>query len=167
VYLPWRTAFPATLPPVVVEPLPTAPVSSGVICTELQWWLFVPRSGEQNAIIWYDRDSGEPTLVCESTVPAADVGDGTVRIELDEWTRDPGVGTVTRAPIAIVGDVTDIGARFQAMTVGDHTTRTGEPEFEANWVGGSPCRIVDDGRYETVGERRYRTAGGCPGSRGS
>ncbi len=67
--MPWRTAFPSVLPTVSVDELRGAGGSSlVVVCEELQWWSLVPRAGEWNAMVWYDRESGEPTMVRESGV---------------------------------------------------------------------------------------------------
>lgn len=156
--VPWRTAFPTVLPGVSVVEVGHAECGSiSVVCEELQWWQYVPRAGERNAMVWYDRASGEPTMVRESMGPATAVGDGTVRIGVDEWTREPGTSSVSHERIVIVGVVGREGARWRSMTMDDHTTRVGDSEFEANWAGGGGVRVVDNGRYETIGVRRFRT----------
>ncbi len=57
----------------------------------------------------------------------------------------------------IVAELVPEGARWREMTLDDHTTKQGDAEFEANWAGGGGVRIVDDGRYEMLGDRQFRT----------
>lgn len=87
---PWLASFPATLPEVSLTPLANAGSGSAVTCCELQWWFAVPRVGDRFGGAWYDRGTGEITRVQEPAVPITDTGegDGTVQIDIDEWTRE-------------------------------------------------------------------------------
>lgn len=46
------------------------------------------------------------------------------------------------------------------MTIGDDSTQLGDADFEDRWSGRGSCRVVDDGRFEPIGDRRYRTTTG-------
>lgn len=164
--MPWRTAFPSAIPTVTVDEVSTGIGQLQVVCEELQWWQLVPRPGEQNAMVWYDRATGEPTMVRESIRPATAERDGTVRFDVDEWTRDPGTTTVSRQRIVMVAELAPEGARWREVTLDGNTTKKGEAAFEASWAGGGSVRVVDDGRYESIGARRFRTTGASGIGRG-
>ena len=148
-----------TLPDVRVSPLGGAPPLV-VECPELQWLFVVPRVGETCGTAWYDRATGELTRVQETAEPVADAGrgDGTVLIGLNEWNRAPdGTGPPSHERISIVAVLTAERAEFRSVTTGTRTTEPGDAEFAYDWAGGGLCRVVDDGRFHTIGEGRYRT----------
>jgi len=86
------------------------------------------------------------------------LGDGSVVIDLDEWTREPdGDGSTTYQRISILAALTAERAEFRRVTLGAHSTKLGDDEFASNWAGGGPRRVLDDGRFRQIGERCYRT----------
>lgn len=105
---PGVAGYPARVPDVRLSPL-VGESRAVVECCELQWWFAVPQVGEQTRAAGYDRDTGELTCVRETAEPAVDagLGDGTVVIDLDEWTREPdGDGSTTYQRISILAALT-------------------------------------------------------------
>jgi len=160
---PWLATFPATLPEVNLNPLTRGGSGSVVTCCELQWWFAVPRVGDRFGTAWYDRDTGEITRVREPAMPIVDtgMGDGAVQIDIDEWTREPGTDDPPAYQrITMVAALTADRAEFRKVIMGDDSTQLGDSEFASTWLGGGTCEVVDDGRFEPIGDRRYRTTTG-------
>jgi len=160
VSVPWLASFPATLSEVTLTPLANVGSGSTVTCRELQWWFAVPRVGDRFGGAWYDRHTGEITRVQELARPIADsgLGDGTVQIDIYEWTRQPGTDDPpTHQRTTLIAALTTDRAEFRKVTIGDDSTQLGDPDFADSWSGGGSCRVVDDGRFEPIGDRRYRT----------
>lgn len=156
----WLANYPAIVPGVSITPLIEVDLEAEVACPELQWWFAVPRAGDRCGGAWYDRDTGELTRVREAAGPAVDAGtgDGAVQIDIDEWTRDPRTDEPSGYQrIAFVAALAASRAEFRKVTMGGRTVQVGDSGFEGNWSGGGSYRVVDDGRFEPIGERRYRT----------
>lgn len=135
------------------------PVAVALDCAELQWWFVVPRPGEVSAAAWYDRDTGALTMIRETAQPvvATDSGDGSVRIEIDEWKREPNSSeSFGYDRITMIAVLTPDRAEFRSVTTGATSTRLGDPDFEGNWTGVGLRRIVANGRYKQVGPNSYR-----------
>jgi hypothetical protein len=154
---PWDLNYPATLPPVQVTPLVGG--AGAATCHELQWWFAVPRIGDHFGGAWYDRATGELTMVRSMARPIApaDSGGHSVRIDIDEWTREPGSTETNHTPISITARLASERSEFISVSIGDQLIKIGDPGFEADWGSCGPARVIDDGRFDPIGERCHRT----------
>ena len=159
----WLASFPATLPEVSLTPLANGGSEAAVTCRELQWWFAVPRVGDEFGAAWYDRRTGEITRAQVPATPIVDTGtgDGEVQIDIDEWTRVPGSDDPpTYQRITMVAALTADRAEFRKVSLDGRSTQLGDHDFADTWTGGGTCEVVDDGRFESIGDRRYRTTTG-------
>lgn len=149
--------YPAALPEIRVLPLSSTATVEAIECNELQWWFIVPLAGETSRAAWYDRDTGALTRVRETAHPVVDTAaqDGTVLIDIDEWSCSPG-DHASSERITMTATLTADQAEFRSVTMGGDSVRLGDAEFEANWTGVGPRRITT-GHFERIGDRRYRT----------
>jgi len=93
--------------------------------------------------------------VRETARPVADVDDGSVLIEIDEWSCDHGLSdSPTPERITFNASLTADRAEFRGVTMGGR--QLDAADLEDGWSGVGPCMIVDDGRYEALGSSRYK-----------
>lgn len=153
-----RHRFPAVGPVISVEA--SEERLDPIDCQELQWWFAIPRLGDRTAFAGYDVDTGELGFAHEvvSTVPVRVNGRDAVELLFSEWSRDHDGQRTAIDRFTCVLD--DDGARWLAVTLDvDDETRTlteGDPEFEADWGGAGPRRLVDSGRYQQLADGSYR-----------
>lgn len=148
--------FPETLPDVHIDVLEET-TEHEVVCDELQWWFVVPRAGETSAARWYDRASGQVTMMRETSHPVMpfDDGSGRVRIRIDESTFPAdGRGSDQRC-VEFTARLSSAAAEFRSVEMDGHVTGPDDDGFDEAW-GRSRGRVLRDGRrLVRTGPREY------------